>query len=658
MWFELSSDLKTAFRAITRAPGTSALIVLTLGSAIAASTIGFTFADLALLRGLPVDDASKVVSIFASDAQGANPRARISGPDFLAISERTTSLDEPAAFRDGRAPLIRDGQSQTLTVSYASASLFNAMGQHAIRGRVFAAGDDRPGADPVVLLSHHYWQREMSARDAVLGTTMQIGREHFTVVGVLGPEIEFGNIGEIDVWLPLHINPEGPRDARNLRFLARLKDGVTFERAAAELSTISDALATEHPQTNGGWTMRLAPVSELTGGSNFWVVIALFLLSIGLLLAIAMANVSNLALARTLARVRELAVRSALGARRGRLIRQFIAEGFVLSVLAALASLPLAWAGLQAIVATSDDAVFRQLQIDLHELSFIAVVAVICPLVFSIAPVRLLSRPDMRHVLAGSGSRGSTATTRGRGVLVIVQVALAVVLLMVSMLSLRSVRDIYNAPIGIDTTGVMVMGLDFDEVQYVSTTQAFATANATRDRLAALPGVRAVAMINALPILGDRINVPLMLDTATGEPDEAKPSAFVTSTTPEAAQALGLQIQAGSWWVVRRRRRGGRQPRHRGSVFRRAVAGDWPDVRSDGNRREHARANRWSIERRRAYRSHLGAAAQGVVAAQRTLAPADVCHSRHRHGDARARHPPNRGRDRLVDSDRVAADPR
>lgn len=548
MWFDLTGDLKTALRSITRAPGTSLLIVLTLGSAIAAATIGFTFADLALLRGLPIDDPSKVVTIFASDTHGDNPRARVSGPDFLDIQARTTTLTDLAAFRDGRAPLIRNGQSQTLAVSYATANLFSAMGQRAIRGRVFQAGDDQPGAAPVVLLAHHYWQRELMGRDAVLGTTLQIGREHFTVVGVLSPDIEFGNVGEIEAWLPLRIDPTGARDARTMRFLARLKDGIAFEQAAAELSAISDALSREHPDTNGGWTLRLAPARDITGGPGFWVVIFLFMFSIGLLLAIAVANVSNLALARSLARSRELAVRTALGARRGRLVRQFITEGVLLSLAAALVSLPLSLAGLQAIQATSAEPVFRQLTIDVHELSFIAIVALVCPLVFSIAPARLLSRPEMRQVLAGSGVRGTTASTRDRGALVVLQVALAVILLTVSSISLRAIREIYTAPIGLDTANVMLLGLEFNDAQYPSTDQSYTAALATRERLAALPGVTTVAMINALPILGDRMPVPLVLDNASGELNEVKPNAVVTSTSPEAPAALGLKVLAGSWW--------------------------------------------------------------------------------------------------------------
>ena len=333
MWFELSGDVKTSFRNLLRAPGTSALIVFTLAFAIAAATIGFAFADLAILRGLPVDDTSKVVSVSVDDAQGSMTGVyRISGADFLDYQSRVTTLEQLTAFMYGRAALITNGQSRTLGAAYTTADFFSAMGQRPFAGRMFSTGDDLEGSAPVVVLAHHYWQRERGARADVIGSTMQIGRQHYTVIGVASPDIEFGNIGEVDVWLPLRIAVSSQRDQRNLRFLARLKDGVSFEQASAEMATIGAALASEYPATNGGWSVRLVPVNDLVGGEGFWVVIALFMLSIGLLMAIATANVSNLVMVRTLARARELAVRAALGARKGRLIRQFITEGMLMSL--------------------------------------------------------------------------------------------------------------------------------------------------------------------------------------------------------------------------------------------------------------------------------------------------------------------------------------
>lgn len=548
MWFELSSDLKTALRNFRRAPGTSALIVLTLAFAIGAATVGFAFADLALLRGLPVDDASKVVSVFSTDQQGSNPRARVSGPDFLDYVSRLTTLEKMAAMRDGRAPLIRHGQSQTLAVAFATADVFASMGQPPLRGRGFTPGDDRPGAAPVVVLAHRFWQSEFNSREDIVGQTLQIGRDHCTVVGIMSPAIEFGNLGEADVWMPLRIDPESPRDARNLRFFARLKDGVPFEQAAAEMSALGASLAGEHPRTNGGWSMRLVPVGDLIGNDSFWVVITLFMVSIAMLMAVATANVSNLVLVRTLARGRELAVRTALGARKGRLVRQFVTEGFVLSFAAAALSLVVAQGGLRAIQALSPEQVFRQLSIDGHELSFVALLALICPLLFSISPIRMMSRPDMRQVLSAGGGRGATASHRGRRVLVALQVAFAVILLTVSTLALRSMQKVYSGSIGLDTGSLAIFGLEFNDAQYPSVELARASAIATRDALAGVPGVESVAMLSSLPVLGDTGAQALTIDNQAASVDEARPTAVVTFASPGADRTMGLRMLSGAWW--------------------------------------------------------------------------------------------------------------
>ena len=349
MLLDLHGDLRTAFRMLRRNPGTSSLIVATLALAIGAATIGFAFADLAI-RGLPVDDPSKVVTVFTSDTRGSTIRGRVSAPDLLDYRARSTTLDQFSGMREGRAALIRNGQSETLTVTYATANLFAAMGQVPLTGRAFEDGDDAAGAVPVAVLSHHYWRDEMNSRADAIGRTLQIGREMVTVIGVLKPEMEFGNLAAIDLWLPQQLNPDAPRAVRNLRFIARLRPGVPFDAAAAELAAIGDALAAEHPLTNGGWKIQLVPIREITGGDGFWIVMSLFMFSIGLIVAIATANVSNLIMVRAAARARELAVRTAMGARGGRLLRQFFVEGLVLAAAGALLSLPVAWIGLRLLV--------------------------------------------------------------------------------------------------------------------------------------------------------------------------------------------------------------------------------------------------------------------------------------------------------------------
>jgi len=549
MLMDLTSDIRTAIRMTLRNPGTSALIVFTLAIAIAAATIGFAFADLALLRGLPVDDGSKVVSVFGSDTRGSNPRARVSAADYLDYRARSTTLERMSVFREGSAALIKDGQSRTLHVAHATGDFFAAMGQPAVAGRALRGGDDQPGAAPVVLLSHRYWQAEYRGRAAALGQQMQIGRDLFTVVGVLTPEMEFANLAEIDVWLPLQLSPDLPRDVRNLRLVARLRDGVAFDRAAAEVAAIGDALAGEHPDSNGGWKVRLIPIRDLTGGDGFWVVVALFMLSIALLIAIATANVSNLVMARTAARERELAVRTALGARRGRLVRQLLTEGVLLSIVAATLSVPTAWLGLRVIATLSSALFFRQLTIDWHELAFVATLALVCPLIFTLAPARMLAQSDLRQVLASTAGRGSTGSSRGRGVLVIAQVALAVVMLTASGLAVRGIALLYASPTGMDTSRLLIFGLNFNEAQYPDREEARAALRATQEALRAMPGADVVAMMSTLPILGGEALTPVDMPGEANVAGQARPTAVITQTSANAGTALGLKLLAGSWWA-------------------------------------------------------------------------------------------------------------
>ena len=549
MWFDIRGDLRTAFRMLRRSPGTSLLIVATLALAIGAATVGFTFADLALFRGVPVDDTSKVVSVFASDTRGSNPRARVSAPDVLDYRARSTTLVHLSAMRNGRVPLIRNGQSQTLIAGYATANLFAAMGQHAVAGREFRDGDDVPGAAPVAVLSAQYWRDEMGGRPDAIGHTLQLGREVFTIVGVLSPEIEFGNLAEVDVWLPMQLSADAPRDVRNLRLMARLRDGVRFDQAAAETAAIGDALAREYPFTNAGWTVRLVPINDVAGGNGFWVVIFLFMFAVALLVAIATANVSNLIMVRAAARARELAVRTAMGARGGRLLRQFFIEGIVLSIAGATLSIGVTWLGLQAIVGWSGDPAFRQLRIDWHELGFVASLALICPLMFSLASARLITRPDLRQVLASQGGRGATATMKGRSVLVVAQVALAVVLLTASMLALKSIRNAFGQPLGMGVDGVITFDMEFNDAIYPDLSSAQAAADQVRDALTALPGVARASAVSALPVLGDAGMIAVTIDGHAALPGEPSPTAVVTGVRADAPATLGIPLIAGQWWV-------------------------------------------------------------------------------------------------------------
>lgn len=543
---DLGGDLRTAVRMVVRNPATSSVIVFTLAVSIAAATIGFTFLDHAILRGLPVDDPSRVVAAFVSDVRGNNRRGLVSAPDFLDYRARTTTLERVSAYRSGRVPQIVAGESRTLHAGLATADFFAAMGQPAVAGRTFAPGDDLDAAPRVALLSHRYWQDAWSGRADAVGAELQIGRDSYTVVGVVTPEMEFGNLADYDVWLPIRPSADAPRDARDLRVVARLREGMSFDAASAELAAIGDALAAEHQATNHGQRVRLVPVRHLTGGDGFWVVVALFALSIVFLMAIATSNVANLVMVRAMGRQKELAIRAALGAKRLRLVRQFVIEGLVLSILAAALAILLTALGLRVVAFVSPE--LAQLRVDIHELSFVALLAVVCPLMFSLAPAGAIFRNDVRTALAASGTRGATALSRRRSALVVAQIALAVILLSVSSLAQRSTSQAWSEPLGIETESLVFATMEFNDAFYEDARAARTAARAVLDGLAALPEVDGAAAIAPLPVLGGDGQTSFTVDGLAQLPGEPRPSAAVAESTTGGDAALGLRLLAGEWW--------------------------------------------------------------------------------------------------------------
>ena len=489
MWFELvERRARPRFAGMRRAPGTSPLIVVTLALAIARGDDRIRVRrSRAVAR--PAGGRQRRRSCRSSRQRHAGrelSRARVSAPDFLDYRPRTTTLEQLAALRDGRAradpqrpvadadgqlrhgqPVRRDGAARR---SRAACS----------RTATIA-----PGAAPVARAVASLLAR----RDGRAAPTRSAGRcrsaaSIVTVVGVLSPDIEFGNIGEIDAVAAAAARSRRARAMRrNLRFLARLEATASRSiRRPPRWRRSATRWRTNIPRTNGGWRMRLVPIRELTGGDGFWVVIALFLLSIGLLMAIATANVSNLVHGRArLARARELAVRTRARRAQG-------ADGWCASsspkasccrLAAALMSLPLALAGIQRDSGdVSAEAVFRQLTIDVHELAFVALARADLPA----GVLARAGRACYRARICGrcwppAACAARPRSTRGRGALVVVQVALAVILLTVSSLALRSDprRSTRRRSVSIPRM-LLVLGLEFNEVQYPENAQSRAAA--------------------------------------------------------------------------------------------------------------------------------------------------------------------------------------
>ena len=543
--FDLLSDLRQGLRALLKERAQTALIVGTLALAIGATTVGFSFADLAVFRGLPVANPDRAVVLFAVDPRTGNERSYVTLSDFVDYRARSQTTVDLSAFIVDRATLIDRGQASALDVGRVTGEYFTVFGLPAAAGRLLQTGDDAPGAAPVIVLAHAYWSRVLGGDPHVVGTTMQVAGISHTVVGVASPDLEFGTLSIIDAWLPLPIDAAAPRVNRRVRVVGHLREGVSVATAAAELRTIGDQLATEHPETNAGWRARLAPISDAAGGDSFWLIVALLTTCVGLVLIVACANVANVLLVRATARRRDVAIRAALGASRVRIVRQLLIEGLLLSAASAAAAVPVGQALLGLIRSVDTQSGLQQLFFDVHELGFVSLVALSAPLLFALAPALQLARIDVRGELAAGGTRVGSVRHRGRSVLVVLQIAVAAVLLCVSGLAVRTAINVSRVETGLVTAGMLKFSVDLDAQQYPDAEAIPARIADLRSRLASIAGVRAVGVFDRLPVIWGAPTVSLSFDAAPPPSDGSGPWALAAEAQSGSLAAAGIRIIEG-----------------------------------------------------------------------------------------------------------------
>lgn len=553
-YMNITNDVRMAFRVLARDFSTTSIIILTLGAAMAASTVGFTFADLALLRGLPVDDGQRVVAVSGVDPRTGSGRGRLSPANYRDIKSRVTTLSHLAAFQNGAATIVERGIPTSLIATRTGADFFAAMGQTPFLGRLFQRGDDEPGAPGVVVLSHHYWDRVLGADRGVLGRSLLIdGRDH-RVVGVASEEFEFGTLAMVDLWLPLQIPVDASRTERVFSTMGRLRDGVSLGTARAEIATIAQTLALEFPDVNREWRASVTPLADLAFGNGFWVIIVLFGIAVALIMTIASANAASLVLARAMARRREMALRTALGAGRWRLIRQAAVEGLVLSVGAVLVAVPLAELGLRTIRSVNSEPIFRQLWIDSHELGLLGIVALIAPILFSVLPIVVATRLDLRVALQAGGIRSGRGASRSRTALVALQLSLAVTLLLAAGLAVRTAVNLSNIDIGLRTAGVLTFGVDLHNPA-APVANPRGLIDEARVRLQQLPGVVSVQAFEILPVVSNERMVSMQIDGQPVAPGQTAPWALANGATAGALEAMGVRLVAGRWLTEQEDRR-------------------------------------------------------------------------------------------------------
>jgi putative ABC transport system permease protein len=484
--------------------------ILTLAIAIGANTAVFTVARAVLLQPLPYVDADRVYRLTSTWPGKPNEHVPLSPADFADFQKAQTSFTALGAIVPS-GPVIwrpKSGDPTSLDAILVSANIFAILGTPALHGRTFAQGDDVAGNDRKVMLSFECWQRTFGGDPGIVGRSILLSGAAYEVTGVMPRGFLIGQ--SEDVWLPYDqagtlADAVRARRQHYLHGIGRLKAGVAPSRALADLRTIASQLAQQYPEADSGRSANMRPLREIISGD---LPHALFLLqgAAALVLLIACANLANLALSRTIGRRRELATRAALGAGRGRLVRQLVTESIVLSIVGGTLGVAFATVGTRVLLSlnpTTLPSVFSA-HVDAAVVAFSVVVAVVTGVLFGLLPALDSSRGNLHESLkdGGRGSSGGVASGRVRRGLVVAQVALALMLLTGTGLLIRSFAAITRVTLGYDPAGVVTAGLRTAGDQYDSDARVNAFYDGVLDELSRTPGITAVGAMSDLPTRG------------------------------------------------------------------------------------------------------------------------------------------------------------
>ena len=543
----LIRDIRYAVRGLVRRPGFTCVAVITLALGIGANTAIFSVVNGVLLRPLPYSDSDRLVALRGSGPQ--QPDAQIAPGDFLEWQRQNTVFSDLAAYRTVSYNLTGDGDPERLLAGRVSFGLFRMLGVRPMLGREFLEEEDHPGNENVVVISEGLWQRRFGADSNVIGKTLNLNAENFTVVGVMPAEFRLPDQRDRELWTPIAFKDteQSLHQAHYIEAIAKLKPGVTLGQAQLEMSAIAGRLAQQFPDANTGWGVRVAPLLDFVVGdakSILWLMFA----AVGLVLLIACANVMNLMLARATTRQKEMAIRAALGAGRWRIIRQLTTESVLLALLSGIAGWPLATWGLKALLALAPQNYPRiaAVTIDKRALLFTLGIALLTGFVFGLAPALHLSQLDTNAALKDAGSEGNRGVRQQRigNLLIVSEVALALMLLVGGGLLLRTVWQLRRVDPGFDYRNALAVTIQLPEKKYTDDQRINHFSQQLLQEVSTLPGVQSAGMARILPIIHD-LQIGLYFEGRPRETDSQLPQTNYSAVSPEYFKAMGIPLITG-----------------------------------------------------------------------------------------------------------------
>jgi predicted permease len=546
----LWQDLRYGVRMLMKKPGFTLIAIITLGLGIGANTAIFSVINGVLLRPLDYHEPQQIVTLLNFG------RGPVSPANFLDFRQNSQSFEQMAAAEVWGGTLANNDKPEVVSGLRMGDGLFDLLGVQPLVGRTLQPEDFQPGKDHVLVLSHKLWQRAFGGDPGIVGQSVVLSSESYRVVGVMPPNFQFPPFWSTraEMWTPLELSSRATaRGGNSLRVFARLKPGISLSQAQAEIDVMNQQLATAYPDANAGMNIRVDPLNEKVVGN---IRLALLVLSgaVGFVLLIACANVACLLLTRAAGRQKETAVRVALGASRWRIIRQLLTENLLLSLAGAGVGVLLAVWGVDWLTtlmsgnATSFAARMprvNEIQVDATALIFTLIVSLLTGLLFGLAPALGASKPDLNQVMKESG-RGTAGGRRGlREVLVVAELALALIMLIGAGLLMSSFLKLQGVDPGFNPKNVLTMNVSVSgSPQYAGAARETLYRQIT-ERLTALPGVESASEINHLPLAGDLWSRAVTIEGRPLPPPGEGIEAAYRVCRPDYFRTMGMQLHAG-----------------------------------------------------------------------------------------------------------------